>query len=352
MSGKSTELSSSYLTHLTALSALRDRDALDWALVDLIQEIAPLAYQSVRLIHLVGEDASRCLIRAQREPGSNAPASNQAWTDWRPLPRLIDYPARAQAAQKLTVTTSGNGPYTHVFPFHAPPGSTSLIEIESLSDLTDQERELTGYALTNYQNILALLDYGEKDSLTELLNRKPFDTTFYKAVTEQESFANSAPEDRRHPAEQASYWLAVIDIDFFKHVNDTHGHLIGDEVLLLMARLMRRTFRLVDKLYRFGGEEFVVLMRCTGPDSAAEVMERFRAAVQAHTFPQVGSITISAGFDELRPQDTPTGAFGRADLAVYHAKTHGRNQVCCYTDLVKAGALQEPGPAANDVDLF
>jgi diguanylate cyclase (GGDEF)-like protein len=149
-----------------------------------------------------------------------------------------------------------------------------------------------------------------------------------------------------------SYWLAVLDIDFFKRVNDNYGHLIGDEVLLLMARLMRASFRFHDQLYRFGGEEFVILMRCTDEDDAAGALERFRLTVEANAFPQVGTITVSMGFTALRADDTPGGAFDRADKAVYFAKESGRNQVRSYELLVAAGALVEDAPDDQEADFF
>ncbi len=78
--------------------------------------------------------------------------------------------------------------------------------------------------------------------------------------------------NRRHEQAQGSYWLTMIDIDHFKRVNDNYGHLIGDEVLLLLARLMRATFRFHDQLYRFGGEEFVVLLRCADHADVSAVL--------------------------------------------------------------------------------
>jgi diguanylate cyclase (GGDEF)-like protein len=105
-------------------------------------------------------------------------------------------------------------------------------------------------------------------------------------------------------------------------------------------------------LYRFGGEEFVVLMRCAGADDAEVALERFRDTVQEHVFPQVGTITVSIGFAALRDDDTPGGAFDRADKAVYYAKGNGRNQVRSYQKLVDSGALVEDKPESKDVDFF
>jgi diguanylate cyclase (GGDEF)-like protein len=144
----------------------------------------------------------------------------------------------------------------------------------------------------------------------------------------------------------------MIDIDHFKRVNDTFGHLIGDEVLLLLARLMRESFRAQDQLYRFGGEEFVVLMRCADEATARLSLERFRAATEHHVFPQVSHIAVSIGFSALHPGDTPSGAFERADKAVYHAKNHGRNHVCSYHTLVADGEIVESAAATGDIELF
>lgn len=137
-------------------------------------------------------------------------------------------------------------------------------------------------------------------------------------------------DDQRQIEPPGQYWLGVIDIDHFKRVNDGFGHLIGDEVLLLVARIMRSSFRHDDRLYRFGGEEFVVLLRAQSEDAALSVFERFRCNVQAYQFPQVGTITISLGCTRVRDNDTPAAAFERADKVVYMAKDQGRNQVRCY----------------------
>ena len=202
------------------------------------------------------------------------------------------------------------------------------------------------------------MDYGERDSLTELLNRKTFDGAFLKATLEQQrahsSHLKAAPAhaERRGTTTAGTYWLAMIDIDHFKRVNDNYGHLIGDEVLLLLSRLMRAHFRFHDQLYRFGGEEFVVLMRCHGEAEASCVLERLRKTTEKHPFPQVGAITISIGFSEIKVGDSPSGAFERADKAVYYAKEHGRNQACSYASLVSMGALVDQAANVGEVELF
>lgn len=191
-----------------------------------------------------------------------------------------------------------------------------------------------------YGNQLRLLDYSELDSLTRLLNRKTFDETFDRLLTHVDSHDDPALE--RRTAESGEAWLCVIDIDHFKRINDTFGHLFGDEVLLRIGDLMRKTFRSEDRLFRFGGEEFVVILNADGPDHATRGFDRFRQAVESHEFPQVGQVTCSIGFTRAGGADVPTDVLGRADEALYFGKKNGRNQVNGYEQLIVSGAIAAP----------
>ena len=239
-----------------------------------------------------------------------------------------------------------------LFPVATDRETIGVMELESDAALNERDQRLVLSILRIYRNFQGLLDYSERDTLTGLLNRKTFDDGFMKAVADPYTAQTGGePEGRRSGRVACSYWLGVIDIDHFKHVNDNHGHLMGDEVLLLLSRLMRNSFRFHDRLYRFGGEEFVVLMRCAGGDAAAHAFERMRNNVEQYAFPQVGRVTVSIGLTELRPGDSPSGAFERADKAVYYAKAHGRNQVRNHAELVAAGQLVEEAKV-GDVELF
>ena len=164
--------------------------------------------------------------------------------------------------------------------------------------------------------------------------------------------ATRGTDERRLSGLGNRHWLGMIDIDRFKAVNDGFGHLIGDEVLLLLSRLMRSTFRFHDRLYRFGGEEFVVLMRCDGEAEAHGAFERLRRNTLAYPFPQVGRITVSIGFAELRAGDSPSAAIERADRAVYYAKAHGRDQVQSHAELLARGEIEASSENIGDVELF
>ncbi|MFA7270664.1 MAG: GGDEF domain-containing protein, partial [Sterolibacterium sp.] len=205
----------------------------------------------------------------------------------------------------------------------------ACIEVGLSSPLNHRQMTLIDGMRGLYANYLSLLHYSEVDTLTRLLNRKTFDDSLHKllAATNAKSLLKKDSERRIEKCVDAEGdWLAIIDIDHFKRINDRFGHLFGDEVLILIANIMRQTFRKRDKLFRFGGEEFVVLLRQTTQQNALGVFERFRERVAAHPFPQLGNVTISLGITHVYPFDNPPTLIGRADEALYHAKSHGRNQ--------------------------
>ena len=343
---------SELVQRLANLTAIRDRDALDIALVTAINDmLLPLTTCISRVVGEKGDE--RWLISAQLKEGQTVPTADPAWAPVDLLPVVGKHPLRQQAVATQQVQQATTAPFITVFPLASTVDSIGILEVQTAEPMAADFLRLVTGVLRLYANFQSLLDYSERDGLTELLNRKTFDGAFLKATVGQKPPEEEAIDGERRGIDiPGTYWLVMIDIDHFKKVNDTCGHLIGDEVLLLLARLMRAHFRFHDQLYRFGGEEFVVLMRCNGEAEAAAVLERLRATVQAHPFPQVGNITISIGFSEVRPGDTPSGAFERADKAVYHAKGHGRNQVCSHAALVASGDLVEIAAPEGDMELF
>ena len=227
----------------------------------------------------------------------------------------------------------------------------------SCKALSDEKRQLAEALLDIFKNFMSVLDYSEIDTLTGLLNRKTFDqylgrilTSLFSGDADRKSLPD-LPVRRRAPAPDQNHWLAVIDIDHFKRVNDNFGHSIGDEVLLLVASMMKACFRSHDKLFRFGGEEFVVLLKPTTAIEALGAFERFRSAIESRSFPLVDRVSLSIGFSQIRVADQPSIILDRADQALYWAKANGRNQVCNFESLVESGALalKEDKP---DVEFF
>jgi diguanylate cyclase (GGDEF)-like protein len=237
------------------------------------------------------------------------------------------------------------------YPLRNGHGSVEVLEVLSADVLDGAALRLVDTTLTVYSNMQGLLNYGQRDALTGLLNRKTFDEEFFKARMHILSPAPEPADERRVADGSTRSWIGMVDIDFFKRINDGYGHLIGDEVLLLVAQVLCKSCRPDDLVYRFGGEEFLVLLRCAEETDAAQVFERLRLKVETYNFPRVEHVTASIGFTELLASDSPAAALGRADQAVYFAKAHGRNQVQSHARLVAEGELA-PEESLGDVELF
>lgn len=240
-----------------------------------------------------------------------------------------------------------------VFSVGAPSSASAVVEARCATMPGEETCASVRQMLRIYAHQLALLDYAELDTLTRLHSRKTFDANFDRFIAAaSEAQLRNSPERRTREESLHPCWLGVVDIDRFKRINDTFGHLFGDEVLLRVAELMKKSFRNSDKLFRFGGEEFVILLRHVSPDNAREVLDRFRQAVESHEFPQVGQVTCSMGYVEINPALTPAELLGKADAALYFSKGHGRNQINRYEALVAEGHLDEnPDAAAANADL-
>lgn len=341
---------SKVVDHLAELTGFRDRDVLDTTLAGALREL--LAPLRVAIHRCVGEEsARRWLTRARLEAAETAATADPLWVEFDSLPPLEAFPARVAAIESQEMVSIAGSPHVTVFPLFTDRDVAGVVEIETTERLDAEQQRLVASILRIYRNFQGLLDYSERDTLTGLLNRKTFDEAFYKLSSQTQEGQTASSGERRVKSVQQSHFIGVLDIDHFKSVNDTFGHLIGDEVLLLLSRLMRSCFRYHDRLYRFGGEEFVVLMRCNSEADAGRAFERLRATVAAYAFPQVGRITVSVGYTELKQGDTPSSAFERADKAVYWAKTHGRNQVCSHGELVRRGELEDDSKV-GDVELF
>lgn len=218
-------------------------------------------------------------------------------------------------------------------------------------EVTPSEDTIIRGVLEVFSNYYALLDISLRDRLTGLLNRQALETSFDRLWTllSAPDIHKEKPEGRRSaPAHQ--YWLAVIDIDHFKQVNDRFGHMVGDEILLLVARLMSHVFRSGDLLYRYGGEEFVAIVAADNDAIARNIFERVRLAIEAYVFPRVEKITISIGYSQVRPDILPVEVLSRADRSLYQAKQDGRNRVHAYEELVRAGVFHEI--VCDDIELF
>lgn len=245
------------------------------------------------------------------------------------------------------------GLVVHCLPVAFDGKVAAVVELLCDRMLTAEELETVGAMIGYYRALLSRLDDAERDPLSGLLNRNSFDRKLERILATMAPAADTHadnPDRRASPDIATPHWLAVIDIDHFKRVNDKFGQLYGDEVLILLANLMRESFRHQDRLFRFDGEAMVVVMRPASFEDASRALERFRMRVAAQHFPQVGEINVSIGLAAIASGDTVEDVLAAADEALRYAKSHGRNQLACYEKLVAAGEIRKRAP--GDVDIF
>ncbi len=188
---------------------------------------------------------------------------------------------------------------------------------QQLSDMQSKLDEMEKLAEVAQHAIEEQRKKAMHDALTGLPNRESYQQRFEQEIKRIERYGGSLS-------------LMVCDIDFFKRINDTYGHLAGDKVLKIIAKSLQRNLRDSDFIARFGGEEFVALMPETAAKEAKVVAEKLRRKVEESPFnfkKEPVQITISFGITQFAKGESLEDVFQRADKALYQAKDKGRNQV-------------------------
>ncbi len=150
------------------------------------------------------------------------------------------------------------------------------------------------------------------DQLTSLFNRREIDKRLKNELDKSQRYASS-------------FSLVMIDIDYFKSINDTYGHQVGDDVLKSVARLLSDNIRKTDTLGRWGGEEFIIINTESDPHKVLGFVEKLRSTIEGHQFSNIQGLTCSFGVAHSIAGDTPSSILKRADKALYLAKDSGRN---------------------------
>jgi len=347
------------LKQIEAISSCRDRDILGASVVAAIHDI--FRPRRVTLLRLVPGPHGPAVLPVARIGDDGLQLFGEAGENGACAELLENSPLLHRASRDgHLASATGEAGFICAYPLSTGSSATpgGFLQVDMDRTPTAIEHEALERFLHFYCNYINLLDYSELDTLTGLLNRKTFDEAFDKIIARSGRSQDAAHNGERRSEDESCdlHWLAVVDIDHFKRINDNFGHLFGDEVLLRIASLMRCSFRSEDRLFRFGGEEFVVMLRVNSRDNADRILERLRHMVECHEFPQVGQVTCSIGFTAVDSRLAPTDILGQADEALYYAKEHGRNQVCCYETLVESNALAhhdfQPQQPEIDIDAL
>jgi len=166
-----------------------------------------------------------------------------------------------------------------------------------------------------HESIDVLYDFATRDEKTGLYNSQFFDSVFDMEI-----------EKSKRGKQKLT--LLIIDIDFFKKINDKYGHVIGDDVLRELAKVFQNTIRKSDVVARFGGEEFILLFPETNLVKAKKLISRIKSKIKNNKFLEKYKISVSGGLAEFKKSDTKRKLISRADKLLYKAKHQGRDRFC------------------------
>lgn len=205
------------------------------------------------------------------------------------------------------------------------------------------EEEYLQFLFHFYCHQLQMLQGTYRDALTGLYNRRAFNEKMQQLLEHSNDY-------KRRAMNFSPTVYVMLDIDNFKSVNDNMGHLYGDEVLLLLAQQMTDSFRENDLLFRYGGEEFAMVLMDITTEQAQQSLQRFREKIAAYDFPNVDQVTVSIGFTRFNRDLQIEELIRQADSALYYCKTTTRNAVHSYQELVEKNlipAVKAKNPSAE-----
>ncbi len=339
------------------MTGQRDVDSLECSLVATLAEMVPI-HEACLYRRLPQNDAKVveelvCLSVSKNEMGE----ISYLWHDPGTLVE-IDSNLKEALFVKNPVLYQVSSGIRLLIPMSCEGEIIGVLSLESRQGLSQYKGLIEGIVKI-YENYSIILNESERDKLTGLLNRRTFDNKLSRLLkiqraTKEEDVSsakkNGQPQ-RRYLGPDSFAWLVILDVDHFKRVNDTFGHVYGDEVLLTLSQKMTNTFRSSDLLFRFGGEEFVIILEPIPFEMAEKTVDRFRRVIAEHSFSQIDQITISLGFARITENDYPQTVLENADKALYYAKEHGRNCAYNYEVLLEKNELAEKKEEGS-IDLF
>ena len=195
---------------------------------------------------------------------------------------------------------------------HAPPFDYRTLYILILA-LSLVSLAYVLHLITLRRSNKQLLELSMTDKLTGLYNRTKIDELLLQKKTEVDRY-------------EVDLSIILIDIDYFKAINDKHGHLVGDSVLIEFSQILKYNLRSADFAGRWGGEEFIIICPNIDSEEASKLSNKLLQKIQAHTFSDTGLLTASAGVSQLTKEASIHKALKHADIALYQSKEKGRNQ--------------------------
>jgi len=368
---KKTKAELPVVTSLGLMTSFRDKNLLEYSLIQTIQELFPASHQRLFVFEGKTNIFEAVLVAEQHAELLQDDLLDNSNLDL--LQSLIEESARSRSTSPIKTKDKKNNHYC--FPIFNEAQTVQAVLISTTLASTSLDETLIIGILKVYSNYLNLLNDTQRDKLTGLYNRETLNDQIHSALASgaeercitnppnhikiqlnrSTNFGENKPvsETERRENSTGTIFLAVVDIDHFKSINDRFGHLYGDEILILVARCMKDFFtRSEDLVYRYGGEEFIILLHATDEVQAKGAFERLRTIIQNHRFPQINEVTVSIGFEKISSQTSPQEVISEADTALYFAKNNGRNRTDYYSELISSGKISPQAAIATKKITF
>ena len=334
------QITKKVVSHIERFTSLQDQELIAFSLLQSVEDIIAPPFQCIIRRTNSGEIASQFLLKGDKKEHKTTG---------------IDIPERFATmlnelsslnAESHTEKVDNN--YYFVLMINHSPNSDLIYLMERDRDIDKFEYDLLSGLFQVFKNFIDLIIDSQTDQLTGLLNRKTFDN----AITRFWEYANPVQysgTEKRITTENEQNYVVVFDIDHFKQINDNYGHLFGDEVLILVANELRDSFRGDDFLFRFGGEEFVLLLKSITQENCEALLNKVHQRIAETKFPNIQQLTISSGVCALKDNIFYMTILDYADKALYESKKNGRNRATFF-DIEKEVEIKHE--ITGDIDLF
>ncbi|NVK25652.1 MAG: GGDEF domain-containing protein [Gammaproteobacteria bacterium] len=328
----------SIVNHIQKFTSQRDNELIAFSLMQSINDMLSPKYQSIVTVTKFNEISKQFTLRN----GSGVFLDENFEVE----KNFLECLATMETQNLEQYSNYSENGHTLYFLINNFRNETDYFFITTETRLSKVQEYLLSGMFKIFKNYNELLNDSQTDQLTGLLNRKTFDTSINRYWGKVDE--HFKPE-KRVQGESVANWLVIIDIDHFKAINDSYGHLFGDEILILVSNLLKTQFRSNDLIFRFGGEEFVILMRDVAEHECKIKLEDVKQAIANYAFPKLDKLTVSMGACMLSQELFYMTVLDCADKALYQSKSNGRNQITFFDHLT----IQSPEEKNfSEIDLF
>lgn len=347
-----------FVDSLAEITRHHDRELMETSLLKTLSEYE--GSQELWLYKVISQEPDIALGLLAHLSNDHVITANQPRKHNIP-PQILNHVAEVIETKNVKIIQAKNSSNRKIiYPVFNKSNEVFAILIQSTTEINIDKQRLIIGLLRIYSNYLELIEHAKRDKLTGLLNRETLNVEITRILIKNGEVSKlplrkKEPynDEKRENKGQFSHWLGIVDIDHFKAINDNYGHLYGDDVLILVARLIEESIRDYDLAFRFGGEEFVILLEAYDIEDALRAFTRMNELIANHSFAKIEKLTATIGVTQIADQMGTSDVIGNADRALYYGKENGRDRVCIYENLVEQNLINSTEEIdSGDISFF